>query len=94
MGLNVVAVDVGGTFTDVVYVKEDGSIGCLKILTNPRKPELAIYKGLEMCGLKPRVLIHASTLATNLIRGQVGLEIPKIALITTRGFRDIIEIGR
>ncbi len=94
MGLNVVAVDVGGTFTDVVYVKEDGSIGCLKVLTNPRKPELAIYKGLEMCGLKPRVLIHASTLATNLIRGQVGLEIPKIALITTRGFRDIIEIGR
>ncbi|MEM4695774.1 MAG: hydantoinase/oxoprolinase family protein [Desulfurococcaceae archaeon] len=94
MGSNVVAVDVGGTFTDVVYVKEDGSIGCLKILTNPRKPELAIYKGLEMCGLKPRVLIHASTLATNLIRGQVGLEIPKIALITTRGFRDIIEIGR
>jgi len=94
LGLNVVAVDVGGTFTDVVYVKEDGSIGCLKVLTNPRKPELAIYKGLEMCGLKPRVLIHASTLATNLIRGQVGLEIPKIALITTRGFRDIIEIGR
>ena len=90
----VVAVDVGGTFTDFVYVGEDGAIESFKILTNPRRPEETILRGLEMIGAGVSEIIHATTIATNALRGQVGLKIPRVALVTTKGFRDVIEIGR
>lgn len=89
-----VAVDVGGTFTDFVYIDREGFIRSFKILTNPRRPEETVVRGLEMIGLEVSEVIHATTIATNALRGQVGLEIPRVALVTTRGFRDIIEIGR
>ncbi|HWQ18027.1 MAG TPA: hydantoinase/oxoprolinase family protein [Sulfolobales archaeon] len=89
-----VAIDVGGTFTDFVLMDDTGSVRSFKILTNPRKPEETIVKGLEMIGARVSEIIHATTIATNALRGQVGLEIPRIALITTKGFKDVIEIGR
>ncbi len=88
-----VAVDVGGTFTDFVFVRGDGSIGYFKILSTPRSPEVAVLEGLKSIGGVGEV-VHATTIATNALRGQVGLELPKVALVTTRGFRDVIEIGR
>lgn len=88
-----VAVDVGGTFTDFVFVKEDGSIGYFKILSTPRSPEVAVLEGLKFIEGVSEV-VHATTIATNALRGQVGLELPRVALVTTRGFRDVIEIGR
>lgn len=91
--MSVVAVDVGGTFTDFVYVRSDGSIGFLKIPSTPRSPEVAVIEGLRHLGYFDEV-VHASTIATNALRGQVGLELPRVALVTTRGFRDVIEIGR
>jgi len=91
--LSIVAIDVGGTFTDFIYVKSDGSLGYFKVLSTPRSPEIAIINGLKLIGDVEEV-IHASTIATNALRGQVGLDLPRVALITTRGFRDIIEIGR
>ncbi len=90
----VVAVDVGGTFTDFVFMDDDGAVRSFKILTNPRRPEETIVRGLEIIGARVSEIIHATTIATNALRGQVGLEIPRVALITTKGFRDVIEIGR
>lgn len=89
----IVGVDVGGTFTDFVYVKKDGSVGFLKILSTPRSPEIAVIEGLRNLS-DVSVVVHATTIATNALRGQIGLDIPKVALVTTRGFKDVIEIGR
>lgn len=89
-----VAIDIGGTFTDFVYVDESGLIRSFKILTNPRRPEETVLKGIREIGKAVSEVIHATTIATNTLRGQVGLEIPRTGFITTRGFRDIIEIGR
>ncbi|MEM1610083.1 MAG: hydantoinase/oxoprolinase family protein [Sulfolobales archaeon] len=93
MGVRV-AVDVGGTFTDFVYIDDRGNLRSFKILTTPRNPEEAIVAGLRNIGGDIEEIVHATTIATNALRGQVGLELPKVALITTRGFRDVIEIGR
>ncbi len=90
-----VSIDIGGTFTDVVILREDGSIDFLKISSTPREPEKAVAEALGVLrDLEIEEIIHATTIATNTVFGQVGLEIPKTALITTRGFRDVIEIGR
>jgi N-methylhydantoinase A len=89
----IVAVDVGGTFTDFVAVDGDGNLSAFKLLTTPRRPEEAVIKGLAKLSPIEEVL-HASTIGTNALLGQVGLELPRVALFTTRGFRDVIEIGR
>ena len=90
----IVSIDIGGTFTDVVVLGEDGSIRFLKILSTPREPEKAVSEALRIIGGNISEVVHATTIATNAIFGQVGLELPKTALVTTRGFRDVIEIGR
>jgi len=93
--LRVVAVDVGGTFTDVVYLEESGRLRLSKVPTTPREPERGVIDGLR--GVSPEApfeVLHATTIATNSLLGQVGLELPRTALVTTRGFRDVIEIGR
>ncbi|MGC8983411.1 MAG: hydantoinase/oxoprolinase family protein [Desulfurococcaceae archaeon] len=91
----VVSVDVGGTFTDVVVLREDGLLYFFKVPSTPREPEKAVagvLKRLE--GLEVTEVLHATTIATNALLGQVGLELPKVALVTTKGFRDVVEIGR
>jgi len=89
----IVAVDVGGTFTDFVAVDENGNLSAFKLLTTPKRPEEAVIKGLAKLSPIEEVL-HASTIGTNALLGQVGLELPRVALFTTKGFRDVIEIGR
>ena len=91
-----VGIDVGGTFTDFVYVGADGTPRFLKVLSTPRQPERAVIEGLRaVSGGSPIAeVVHATTLATNALRGQLGLELPRTAFVTTRGFEDIIEIGR
>lgn len=91
--MRTVAVDVGGTFTDLVYLSPEGTLRYFKILSTPKNPERAVIEGIELIGGAEEV-IHASTIATNALRGQVGLEVPKVALLVTKGFKDIIEIGR
>ncbi|MEM3944175.1 MAG: hydantoinase/oxoprolinase family protein [Thermofilaceae archaeon] len=90
------AVDVGGTFTDLLYLSRDGQLGFLKVLSTPREPERAVVEGLRRIAARSpvREVVHATTLATNALRGQRGLEPPRTAFVTTKGFRDIIEIGR
>nr|WP_243666574.1 hydantoinase/oxoprolinase N-terminal domain-containing protein [Vulcanisaeta sp. JCM 16159] len=90
----VVAVDIGGTFTDFVILRDDGTIYSIKALSTPRSPEVAVLEGLRRVRESISEVLHATTIGTNTLLGQVGLEIPKVALFTTRGFRDVIEIGR
>jgi N-methylhydantoinase A len=89
----IVAVDVGGTFTDFVAVDRDGNLLTFKLLTTPKRPEETVIKGLAKLSPIEEVL-HATTIGTNALLGQMGLELPRVALFTTEGFRDVIEIGR
>jgi len=88
-----VAVDVGGTFTDFVVVDEEGRVLTFKLPSTPHAPEKAVLEGLSKVAKFGEVL-HASTIGTNALLGQMGLELPRVALFTTKGFRDVIEIGR
>jgi N-methylhydantoinase A/acetone carboxylase, beta subunit len=88
-----VAVDVGGTFTDFVYIDEEGNLFAFKQLSTPKRPEESVIQGLAKLPTVNEVL-HASTIGTNALLGQVGLELPRVALFTTKGFRDLVEIGR
>ncbi len=83
-------VDVGGTFTDFVYV-EDGRTRIAKRPSTPADPGRAIVEGLRELGWRPSEVAHGSTVATNTLLTRGGAA---TALITTRGFRDTLEIGR
>ncbi|MGN6716410.1 MAG: hydantoinase/oxoprolinase family protein, partial [Candidatus Binatia bacterium] len=90
-----VAVDIGGTFTDVVVFDEaNGSLSLAKALSTPAELARGVLEGLH----KPQVrfadvstLIHGSTVVVNAIIERKGA---KSALVTTKGFRDVYEIGR
>lgn len=83
-------VDVGGTFTDFVYV-EGGRTRIAKRPSTPSDPGRAIVDGLRELGWAPTDVVHGSTVATNTLLTRTGAT---TALITTRGFRDTLEIGR
>ena len=90
------AVDIGGTFTDVV-LEQDGRQTTAKVLTTPAAPEDGVLAGvaraLEEAGVKPEdvgLLIHGTTLATNAIIERKGA---RIALVTTEGHRDSVEMA-
>jgi N-methylhydantoinase A len=93
---NRLAVDIGGTFTDLVLAT-DTATRSLKVLTTKANPEEAVIAGvaaiLADAGLDPAALdlvIHGTTLATNALIERKGA---RTALITTEGFRDSIEIA-
>ncbi|MBI4561514.1 MAG: hydantoinase/oxoprolinase family protein [Candidatus Rokubacteria bacterium] len=90
-----VGIDVGGTFTDVTAVEEDtGAVRVTKVPSTPSDEGRAVLKGLaELAVAGPRVLrlVHGTTVGTNTILQQRGA---RVALVTTAGFRDLIEIGR
>ena len=90
------AIDVGGTFTDVV-VEAGGRQWSAKVLTTPAAPEHGIMEGvaaaLAAADLQPGgvgFIIHGTTLATNALLERKGA---RTALLTTEGFRDTIELG-
>jgi len=90
------AVDIGGTFTDIV-LEARGQRWTGKVLTTPRAPEEAVVTAvteiLAQAGLKAGALdifILGTTLATNALIERKGA---KTALVTTEGFRDLVEIG-
>ncbi|NOZ31363.1 MAG: hydantoinase/oxoprolinase family protein [Crenarchaeota archaeon] len=93
-----VGVDVGGTFTDIVVFDEDRkNIDIYKVSTTPKRPVRGILNGLTKAVGDPSrigVLVHATTIGTNMFLGQMGIEPPKAVLFTNDGFRDILEIGR
>ena len=87
-----VGVDTGGTFTDIVLLKE-GTLQVHKVLSTPDDPSRAILQGLTQLGVAHSldVLVHGSTVATNAVLERKGVS---TGLITTAGFRDVLEIGR
>ncbi len=94
-----VGVDIGGTFTDVILAEEDTQhLYTAKVLTTPQEPSKGVLTGIEdalaKAGAKPQGVervVHATTLATNLILERKG---STVGYIATKGFADSIVIGR
>jgi N-methylhydantoinase A len=97
--MRVVGVDIGGTFTDLMlYDTESGDVRVHKVPSTPAEPERAMVTGLsELCsatGITPADLggvFHGTTIATNAVLEHQGA---LAGMITTRGFRDLVQIGR
>ncbi len=91
-----IGVDTGGTFTDIV-LRMNGDLFTHKVLSTPQNPALAVIQGvseiLRMHGADTERLdiVHGSTVATNALLERRGA---RIALVTTKDFEDILEIGR
>jgi N-methylhydantoinase A len=86
-----IAIDTGGTFTDCVWV-ERGQVRMLKVFSTPSDPSEAIVEALEKIGQRSAtVLLHGTTVGTNTLLQRKGA---RVALVTTAGFEDAIEIGR
>jgi N-methylhydantoinase A len=90
------AVDIGGTFTDIVLLAAERRLAA-KVLTTPREPEVAVIEGARRVLGEARLafkdidlFVHGTTLATNAIIERKGA---RTALIATDGFRDVIEIA-
>jgi len=89
----VLAVDTGGTFTDLLLL-DGGKLQTLKVPSTPRDPAEAVLGGsLEIMGggIRPHRLLHGSTVATNGLLERKGA---RVFLVTNRGFEDVLEIGR
>ena len=88
-----IGIDIGGTFTDFVsFDEENGTFQTHKVLSTPKNPAQAVFDGLDT--IEPRespFVIHGSTIATNALLERKGA---RTALISTKGFRDVIVIGR
>ena len=91
-------VDVGGTFTDIVVIKSDGTIYPKKVLSTPQDFSVAIRQGVGetfaergISAGQVKEYIHGATVATNAIITRSGAT---TGLITTKGFRDVLEIRR
>jgi N-methylhydantoinase A len=86
-----IAIDTGGTFTDCVWL--DGEeLRMLKVFSTPSDPSQAIAEALEKIGSRSSmVLLHGTTVGTNTLLQRKGA---RVALVTTSGFEDAIEIGR
>ncbi len=100
-----IAIDTGGTFTDCVWV-EGGALKTLKVFSTPDDPSRAIAEALRKIGEATKktggatrktgagaalTLLHGTTVGTNALLQRKG---GRVALITTAGFEDVIEIGR
>ena len=86
-----IAIDTGGTFTDCVWV-EGGHLKTLKVFSTPDDPSRAIAEALRKIGAGAgATLLHGTTVGTNALLQRKGA---RVALITTSGFEDVIEIGR
>jgi N-methylhydantoinase A len=97
-GTHRIAIDVGGTFTDLVVSNSDGTARTLKLLSTPDDYSRAIADGLARLfadsAIDPKSvtsLVHAFTVATNALLTGHGA---RVGLITTQGFRDVLEIAR
>ncbi|SIT72906.1 hydantoinase/oxoprolinase family protein [Edaphobacillus lindanitolerans] len=89
-----VATDIGGTFTDLVYVDDEGSVGYAKSNTTPSHFESGVIDVVQKSGLSPEeieMFIHGSTVVINTLTEKKGV---KVGLLTTAGTRDVLEIGR
>ena len=91
----IVGIDVGGTFTDLTAVdSRTGRVVVTKVPSRPRHEAAAVLSGLQALGIESRDvrrLVHGTTVGTNAVLERRGA---RVAVVTTAGFRDLIEIGR
>lgn len=89
----IVGIDVGGTFTDLFYSGPAGT-AVLKVPSTPDDPSRGLIDAIEAAGIAPHdldAILHGTTIATNAVIERRGA---RCALVTTRGFRDLLELGR
>ncbi|WP_017550172.1 hydantoinase/oxoprolinase family protein [Heyndrickxia coagulans] len=89
-----VATDIGGTFTDLVYVNDRGDLGIAKSHTTPPNFGQGVMDVIQQAGIEPdaiKTFIHGTTVIINALTERKGA---KTGLITTKGFRDVLEIAR
>jgi N-methylhydantoinase A len=93
-----IAVDIGGTFTDIVLMTDDGVLHESKVSTTPADPGIAVVDGIRALLAELSIpassvveILHGTTVASNTILQRSGAP---TGLITTKGFRDVLEIGR
>ena len=91
-------VDIGGTFTDIVLTRPDGTVRVSKVSSTPDDPGRAVVTGVDAllgaASVAPAdvvEVVHGTTVASNTILQKKGA---RTGLLTTRGFRDVLEIGR
>lgn len=93
-----IGVDIGGTFTDIVALSSAGDLFSKKVLSTPEDYSRGIEEGLKSLftetGIRAEQVVefaHGTTVATNTIIERKGA---RVALLTTKGFRDVLELGR
>ena len=89
------AVDIGGTFTDLVFFDESADdLTSTKVLTTPAALERGVLDAIDRSGIAPAAVdyfIHGGTTVVNAITERTGA---RTALVNTAGFRDVLELGR
>ncbi len=92
---NVLGIDVGGTFTDLIYVdKEDSTLEFAKVPTSPENQAFGVMDAINKAKLKlnhVKLIVHGTTTTTNAL---LERKLSKTGMITTKGFKDVIELGR
>jgi N-methylhydantoinase A len=98
MGHARIGVDVGGTFTDLVLLDDEGRVYFSKLSSTPERPEEAVITSIRAILHEARLnaadiaeVLHGTTVGSNTLLQKSGA---KCGLITTKGFRDVLEIGR
>ena len=94
-----IGIDIGGTFTDLQVLDErTGALNSVKTPTTPEDPSIGLITGIEEAGRRHgfgigdvTLLLHGTTIATNAV---LERKLPRGVLLTTEGFRDVLEIGR
>ena len=91
----IVGIDVGGTFTDLYFSRDGLSVDrVLKVPSTPDDPSRGLIDALDAAEIESSelgLILHGTTIATNAVIERKGA---RCALITTRGFRDVLELGR
>jgi N-methylhydantoinase A len=91
----IAGIDVGGTFTDLIVVDdESGEVRIAKVPTTVENQAFGVLAALDAAGIDPASLaaiVHGTTTTTN---AMLERKIARVGLITTRGFRDVLELGR
>ena len=91
MSRDMLAVDVGGTFTDVIGVRA-GQIEAIKVPSRRQEPELSVIEGAAALGAEGRAVFnHASTVGLNAV---ITRRLPKVGFVTTFGHRDMLDTAR
>ena len=91
----IAGIDVGGTFTDLILVDaRDGRVRIAKVPTTPDNQAHGVIAALDAAGFpigEIDLIVHGTTTTTNAV---LERRLARTGMITTRGFRDVIELGR